>query len=323
MITAYLSQDKLKPLTITSKNEHLLQDALWIDLLLPSKEEEMLIEGLFHLNIPPREEMQGIEPSSRLYKENGTVFMTATMIAKSDSPEPKSDAITLILAGDRLITVRFIEPQAFALFTSHLPKLSTDNHCASHLIVALLEATIDRLADICERIGRCLDDYSQTIFRTQTPDKIKLDYKQLLQELGSNGDLNARAWESLASLNRLNGFFGQTVGAKLDEEMRPRLTTLTNDIGALSDQVKFLTSKVNFLLDATLGMVNIEQNNIIKIFSIAAVIFLPPTLIASIYGMNFDVIPGLKWRFGYLLSIVFMSLSGWLPYQYFKIKKWL
>ena len=207
MIIAYLSQKNLKPETITSSNISLLQDAIWIDLLLPTKEEEALIEQLFNINIPPREEMQGIEPSSRLYKESSTVFMTATMIAKSDSTEPKSDAITLILKDDKLITVRYIEPQAFALFTSHLPKLSTDSHRATDLIVALLEATIDRLADICERIGRCLDAYSQTIFRAQTPDKIKLDYKLLLQELGSNGDLNAKAWESLTSFNRLNGFF--------------------------------------------------------------------------------------------------------------------
>ena len=144
-----------------------------------------------------------------------------------------------------------------------------------------------------------------------------------MQELGSNGDLNAKAWESLASLNRLNGFFGQAAASELDEDIRSRLMTLTRDISALRDQVKFLTSKINFLLDATLGMVNIEQNNIIKIFSIAAVIFLPPTLIASIYGMNFNVMPELNWYYGYPLSIGIMLLSGWLPYKYFKLKKWL
>ena len=323
MIIAYLSKETLRPEVITSKNNALLHEAIWIDLLLPSKDEEMLIEKLFNINIRPREEIQGIEPSSRLYKEKDTVFMTATMIAKSDSPEPKSDAITLILKDNKLITVRYIEPLAFALFISHLPKLSTESHRAIDLTVALLEATIDRLADICERIGRSLEAYSQTIFRAQTPNKMKLDYKQLLQELGSNGDLNAKAWESLVSFNRLNGFFGQAVGSQLAEDTQSRLMTLTKDISALSDQVKFLTSKVNFLLDATLGMVNIEQNNIIKIFSIAAVIFLPPTLIASIYGMNFQFIPGLEWHYGYPFSIVLMLLSGWLPYQYFKIKKWL
>lgn len=323
MITAYLSQDKLQPEVITRENQVMLHDAIWIDLVHPTRKEETLIESLLNVDIRTREEMQGIEPSSRLYKENDTVFLTANMIAKSDSSEPKSDAITLILNDDKLITVRYIEPQAFSLFISQLPKLPVECHHATYLIIALLEATIDRLADISERVGRNLDDYSRTIFHTQTSEKIKLDYKQLLQELGANGDLNAKAWESLVSFNRLNSFFAQTVASKFDEEMQSKLATLAKDIAALRDQVKFLTAKVNFLLDATLGMVNIEQNNIIKIFSIAAVIFLPPTLIASIYGMNFHVIPELDWKFGYPLSIFLMLLSGWLPYKFFKIKKWL
>lgn len=323
MITAYLSQGKLISEKITSANQALLQDAIWIDLLRPTKDEEALIERTLDVDIRTREEMQGIEPSSRLYKENGTVFLTATVIAKSTSSQPKSDAITLILKDDKLITVRFIEPQSFALFIALLPKMTIESHHGVHLIIALLEVTIDRLSDISERVGRSLDDYSQTIFRNQSPDQIKIDYKQLLQELGSNGDLNAKAWESLVSFNRLNGFFSQVVASKFDENLQSRLMTLTKDILALRDQVKFLTTKINFLLDATLGMVNIEQNNIIKIFSIAAVIFLPPTLIASIYGMNFHAIPELNWRFGYPISIGLMCLSGWLPYQYFKAKKWL
>ena len=303
MITAYLKQDKFKPEIITSKNQVLLHDAVWIDLLHPSKAESLVIKKFIDLELPTREAMQEIEPSSRLYKDDGTVFMTATMIAKSDSSEPLSDAITLILKDDKLITVRYIEPQAFALFISHLPKLLVNDNHAIYLIISFLEATIDRLADISERIGRCLDD------------------KLLLQELGSNGDLNAKVWESLVSFNRLSGFLGQAVSTKFDEDIRARLAALIKDISALSDQGKFLTSKVNFLLDATLGMVNIEQNNIIKIFSIAAVIFLPPTLIASIYGMNFKVFPELAFRYGYPLAIGLMLLSGWLPYQYFKLKK--
>ena len=324
MITAYLSQNQLLPETITVANQDRLLSAIWVDLLEPTKEEELLIERLFDIHIPPREEREGIEPSGRLYKDDDSIFMTATMIAKSNSKEPRADAITFILKGEQLITVRYIEPLVFALFTSHLPKLlSPNNRTALYLIVAFLEATIDRLADISERIGRDLDNYSQRIFRSQSEDKIKVDYKQLLQELGVNGDLNAKAWESLASFNRFSSFFEQSVCMRLDEDLHAKIVALTKDIYALSDQVKFLSSKVNFLLDATLGMVNIEQNNIIKIFSVAAVIFLPPTLIASIYGMNFALIPGLQWRYGYSFSMVLMVLSAWLPYRYFKIKKWL
>ena len=323
MITAYLNQGTLKPTVITLTNQDLLHDAIWIDLLHPTKAEVVMIKNFIDLELPTREDMQEIEPSSRLYKEEGGIFMTATMISQSDSNDPKNDAVTLILKGNKLITLRYIEPQAFSLFISHLSKLSIESTHAVCLMISLLEATIDRLADISELIGRGLDDYSQTIFRGQSPDKIKLDYKQLLQRLGSNGGLTAKVWESLVSFKRLLGFFGQAASLTFDEDMRLRLTMLTKDISALSDQANFLTSKVNFLLDATLGMVGIEQNNIIKIFSIAAVIFLPPTLIASIYGMNFVLIPELKLRFGYPIAIGLMLLSGWLPYQYFKVKKWL
>lgn len=323
MITAYLSQEQLQPVNITQKNQALLLDAVWVDLLLPTKKEELLIESTLNVNIPPREELQGIEPSSRLYYDNDSLFMTATMIAKSSSSEPECDAITMIIKNDCLITVRYIEPLAFSLFISHLPKLPHQNHNAIHLVMVLLEATIDRIADITERIGRCLDDYSVTIFRSRSTEKIKLDYNQLLRELGLNGDLNAKAWESLVSFMRLNSFFAQNAADQIDDELKRKLSNVTKDITALRDQVKFLTAKINFLLDATLGMVNIEQNNIIKIFSIAAVIFLPPTLIASVYGMNFHRMPGLDWVFGYPISVGVMIFSGWLPYKYFKMKKWL
>lgn len=323
MIVAYFSEEKFQPHYITTANQSLLLNADWIDLLHPTKTEEQLVEASLNLIIPTREELQEIEPSSRLYKENGTVFMTATMVAKSDSLDPKTDAITLILKDKKLITLRYIEPQAFALFVSHITKLSEEHSHGISLVVTLLEASIDRLADICERVAFCLDEYSRTIFGMQSSDKIKLDYKQLLQELGLNGDLNTKVWESLISFNRLSGFFGQVFSTKFDENTKARLDTLIKDISALSAQVKFLISKVNFLLDATLGMVNIEQNNIIKIFSIAAVIFLPPTLLASIFGMNFHFMPELQWRVGYPIALILMLFSGWLPYKFFKIKKWL
>lgn len=144
-----------------------------------------------------------------------------------------------------------------------------------------------------------------------------------MQQMGVNGDLNTKARESLVTFNRLITFFNQTANARIDAEGQLRLASLSKDIASLSDHANFVSNKVNFLLDATLGLVNIEQNNIIKIFSVAAVIFLPPTLIASIYGMNFQFVPALTWKWGYAFSLVLMALSSWLPYKYFKYKKWL
>ena len=291
MIIAYLSDTILKPCDITYANQGLLKEALWIDLLSPSKTEEELVEQYLTLDIPTRDEMREIELSSRLYEEKKALFMTATMLAKTDSNEPEYDAVTFVLTGQQLVTIRYIEPQAFYLFTSKLAKLETPTAIA--VLLGLLDATVGRLADILESVGHRLQDYSKMIFQPaqNTPHIKRLDYKQLLQQIGVNADINTKVRESLLS--------------------------------ALGDHSNFLSSKVNFLLDASLGMVAIEQNKIIKTFSIAAAIFLPPTLITGIYGMNFHNMPELSWPWGYPMSIGLMLLSAWLPYKYFTYKKWL
>lgn len=324
MIFACFDREVLNPQEMNAGNLSLLKDALWIDLLAPTQEDEHQVEEVTGLEIPTREEMQEIELSSRLYKENDAIFMTAMMIAQADSPHPKLDPVTFVLSQNRLITIRYIDPMSFKLFITRLKKLDAHSHDAMSLFMELLDATIARLADILELVGRRLNDCSFTIFRPESDSVAeKLDYKQLMQQVGANGDLNAKVRDSLNTFNRLITFFIQVSGSKLDADNQVRLQTLSKDIASLGDHATFLSTKVNFLLDATLGLVNIEQNNIIKIFSVAAVIFLPPTLIASIYGMNFKFMPELSWRGGYLIAIGLMLFSAWLPYKYFKRKKWL
>ncbi len=325
MLIAYLSENKFKPEIITLDNQQVLSTALWIDLLNPTKEEEHLAENMLGLDIPTREEMQEIELSSRLYNEDDALFMTVTMVAKSDSTEPTSDAVTLILADDKLITIRYIEPQSFALFIAHLSKFPPESYNAVALLVELLDTTVDRLADILENVSRNLDNSSQVIFHPKINGQSseKPDYQNLFQLIGASGDLNTKVQESLLTINRLISFFGKKITPKLDADIESKLRILTKDIKSLKDHVNFLSNKVIFLLDATLGMVSIEQNNIIKIFSIAAVILLPPTLVASIYGMNFEFMPELKWHFGYPFAIILMLVAAWIPYVFFKKKKWL
>lgn len=323
MLVAYLNQKNFSPQEITAENQALLKEAIWIDLLSPSKEEEAQVEQCLDIDIPTRDDMVEIELSSRLYKENDIVFMTATMIAQSDSPHPKLDPVTFMLTPQQLITIRYIEPQAFKIVSAHSKSLGTTPKDATTLFMDFLDAIVDRLADTLELVGHRLDDYSKIIFRSQNKTTPKLDYRKLMQTMGANGDLHTKARESLITINRLIIFFGQTVGAKINNEGQLRLETLNKDIASISDYANFLSTKVNFLLEATLGMVNIEQNNIIKLFSVAAVIFLPPTLIASIYGMNFHIMPELSWKYGYLFSIGMILLAAWLPYKYFKYRKWL
>lgn len=319
MIIACHIKNKFELEEIHAANNELLKEALWIDLINPTPEDEALVEDILRLNIPTREEMQEIELSSRLYKEHDNIFMTATMIAQAESLSPKQDAVTFIITPHRLVTIRYIEPQAFMLFICRIPKLS-HNQSPSALLTELLDATVDRLADILEIISHHLDQFSKNIF--QPKGTAPINYKGLLQQLGSNGELTSKIVESLVSFNRLIPFFDQSA-ITLTPEDHLRLNTLSKDISALKDHANFLSNKISFLLEATLGLVQIEQNAIIKIFSVAAVIFLPPTLIASIYGMNFHSIPELSWHYGYAFAVCLMLLASWLPYKYFKYRKWL
>lgn len=322
MLNAYLVGKTPEIQPITDENQGLLKAALWIDALDPTKSEEEYLEQALDIEIPTREDMVEIELSSRLYKENGTYYMTATMIAQHESVNPVLDPVTFILTPEKFITVRYIEPKSFKLFFSHIQKIDPSRLDAVVFFIELLEATIDRLADTLELVGHRLDDYSKSIFGPQAS-TIKMDYRELMQQIGANGELNSKARESLLAFNRLIMFLINIEDKRIDNEKQSRLGILSKDIDSLRDHANFLSAKVNFLLEATLGMINIEQNNIIKIFSVAAVIFLPPTLVASIYGMNFHFIPELSWKYGYIFAIALILIAAWLPYKYFKYKKWL
>lgn len=324
MINAYLLEDDI--LTQDLENPHAditLQKAVWIDLLSPTYEDEGLVEKAIGLDVPTRDDMREIEISSRLYKKNKVLFMTASMLMHSETREPILDVVSFILTEKQLVTVRYFELQTFLLFGLRINKQEITEDNANKVLIQLLETAIDRIADILERVGTSVDKHSQMIFRPDIKAQEKLDFQQLLQEIGSNGDLGAKARESLISFSRLISYFRQNREHDLDSSSRVRLDTLSSDIHALNDHVSFLSNQVTFLLNATLGMIDINQSNIIKIFSIAAVIFLPPTLVASIFGMNFKFMPGLDWSFGYPAAILLIIISAFIPYQFFKWRKWL
>lgn len=327
MITVYvLNQSTLVAHLITEDNHFLLNEAVWLDLLSPSPEEERLVEQYLKFNIPSKKEMQEIELSSRLYNENHTLYMTGTMLAKSESLQPKHEAVTFILTEKNIVTVRYVEPQAFTLFIARLSRLEAKDCTPFQILLGLLESTIDRLADVLEKVTGQLDRFSAMIFRPQLTahkSEPKLNYQHLLQDIGINDDLGTKARESLISFNLLTSYWQGITLFPLTGNVQSRINSLLQDINSLSDHASFISNKTNFLLNAILGMISIEQSNIIKIFSVAAVIFLPPTLIASIYGMNFQVMPELNWYFGYPVAIGLMILSAWLPFKYFKKRKWL
>ncbi len=301
-----------------------LNSLVWIDLLNPSAEEETLLEAQLGVDVPTREEMQRLEVSGRLYREEDAVVMTATLPARTDSDDLLMAPVAFVVVGGRLVTVRYHEPRVFKTFPQRAGESNLGCMNGETVLVALLEAMVDRMTDILERSEEEVDAISRAIFRSEQPKSMSRDLMNTLQLIGRKGDLSSNIRVSLLSLQRLTGFFGQVLADRANsKELRGRVRTLEHYLESLGDHSSFVSQKVTFLLDATLGMINIEQSNIIKIFSIAAGVFLPPTLIASIYGMNFSFMPELRWTYGYPLAGVLMLASALLPFWYFKRRGWL
>jgi magnesium transporter len=301
------------------------EGAVWFDLVSPTLPEDKLVERALGVAVPTREEMQEIEVSSRLYVESGARYMTATLMCQSDTASPKTTPVTFILAGHKLVTVRYDEPRPFTLISNKLARQCPVTVSGETVLMDLLDAVIDRAADILERAGAEIDRVSHDIFE---PEGRRVDrtitYRYILKTIGRKGDLTSKVRESLVSIGRLVLFLANEAdGMKWPKEMRSQLKSMQRDVQSLSDHASYLGNKVTFLLDAMIGVMSVEQNNIIKLFSVAAVVLMPPTLIASIYGMNFKHMPELDWSFGYPLAIVLMLIAAILPYWFFKWKRWL
>ncbi|MDO8288922.1 MAG: magnesium transporter CorA family protein [Parvibaculum sp.] len=323
MITAYVrSNGTLSPVPVEPHGV-IPEEAVWIDLVEPTPEEERFVNGTLGLEVPSEEEMQEIEVSSRLYQEGNALYMTATLIIGADTTAPGRTPVTFVLVGHRLLTLRYATPLPFRVFAAKARRHTIPSSTGEEVLAGLLDAIVDRVADILERVQGQLDTLSGEIFVRET-EPGKLDFDEVLRRVGRNHALTAQARESLVSIARLLSFIGRpSENSKQAKNFGRGFKTISRDVMALSDHASFLASNINFVLDATLGMINSEQNGIIKIFSVAAVVFLPPTLIASIYGMNFDVMPELHWAIGYPLALGLMVVSAVLPYWYFKRRGWL
>src|SRR5471030_716736 len=298
--------------------------AVWIDLVSPTVAEDKLVEKLLGIAVPTREEMQEIEVSSRLYVENGARYMTATLMCQSDTDAPKTTPVTFILSSHRLCTVRYDEPRPFAIVEHKLARACSPKVSGESVLIDLLDAVIDRSADILERIAAEVDQISHAIFEPDD-EASPPSYNDVLKALGRKGDLTSKVRESQVSVGRLLSFLAnEAEGMKWPKDTRLQLQSMQRDVTSLSDHATFLSNKITFLLDAMLGVVNIQQNAIIKIFSIAAVVFMPPTLIASIYGMNFHKgMIELDWAYGYPFALGLIVLAAVVPLWIFKLKKWL
>jgi magnesium transporter len=300
------------------------EEAVWLDLLEPTPEEERLVEQRLGLDIPTREEMREIESSARFYEEDGAIYLTATVVTRLDTQLPENAQLTFILSGNRLVTNRYVDPLPMRRFVAHTERQPQANATAQAVLAGILEFIVERIADVIERVGADIEAASNAVFRRsgRSGEREARDFRKLLEHIGQSGELIARARESLASLARLLAFLQQANGG-VPQEQRERLRSMSKDVVAMSDHAGFLGTNLTFILDATLGMISIDQNNTLKIFSVVTVLLLPPSVIGALFGMNFTNIPALQEPWGFWGALGLMAVSAVLPYLWFRRKGWL
>ncbi len=299
-------------------------NAVWVDLLTPTAGEEAAAEAFMGLAVPTLEEAQEIEFSSRFYTEDGGLFMTVPVLAGVHVNQPLLTPLTFVLINGKIATIRYEEFKAFKLFLMRAAKPDVLCGDPAEVFLTLTESIIDRLADVVERIGLEIDNLNRQVFHPPAQGKRRQRrLAALITEIGYGGDLGSKARESLSALERLLQFAGADRAPALAESQRDgRLKLMRRDVQSLADQLTFLSNKATFLLDATLGLISVEQNEVIRVLTVAATVLLPPTLIGTIYGMNFDIMPETHWTWGYPLALGAMVLSAIVPYLFIRRKRW-
>jgi magnesium transporter len=312
---------------IDPRTQSIPEDASWIDLEEPTHEEEELVERCINVDVPTQDEMSEIEPSSRLYERDGALYMTISALRGVDEEHPTTTPIGFVLAANRLVTIRYATPKPIRAFENHArrdPELVRDGPTA---LVRLLDSTIDRLADELERVSATMEELSREIFQDSEQDR-RIPVNKLTRLLSRIGRvqtlLTKIRYSAVTTLRMLSFLAGSNrVHAEEQQDMRHHVASLSTDVTSLSEHASYLIDSLQFLLDASLGLISIEQNAAMKLFSWTAVVFLPPTLIAGIFGMNFRYMPELSWRFGFPLSLILMLSCAVGPFLYFKKRGWI
>ena len=326
MLAAYRLTEKGPDPIVPEDGDGVATGAIWVDVLQPSPAEEKAVEAFLGAGLPTREETQEIEFSSRFYAEDGAVYMTASLLTGVDLGKPALAPLTIVVAGDRMVTLRYDDLRALRQFLARAGKPGSGCVSTPAVFLGLIEAIVDRTADVLERISADVDRINQEIFARQSdhPRHRGRGLEGVIGAIGVQGDLAAKSRESLASLERLAQFASLTLPPAFGKGAnKNRLKLVQRDIRSLEDHVSFLSNKITFLLDATLGLISVQQNEVIRVLTVAATIFFPPTLIGTIYGMNFAGMPELTWTLGYPFALFLMALSAILPYLYFKRRGWL
>ncbi len=303
----------------------------WLDLLNPEPAEIAFVKRTTRLDVPSIEDLSEIESSSRLRHQDGAIYLSAPLVYRGDSDQSLTTPVGFVLTRERLITVRFEELTAFKTFIDRDLADEADPLTSAAVFAGLMDAIADRLADVLENIAAELDALSHRLFRSpvtepaaqRPPARESADLRIILRRVGHSGDLASKIRDSLLGIGRIVPYVSGLAADWLPPEIKPRLDTVRQDVLSLSDYDAHIVNKVQLLLDATLGLINVEQNNIIKVLTIVSVVGIPPTLIASMYGMNFKGMPELDWSWGYPYGLAMIALSAVLPLAWFKFRGWI
>ena len=301
-------------------------EPVWIDLLNPTEEEERNLPQNLNIALPRQDEIWRNHALNRMYTRDGISYMTAAMLCDVDSGNPRTSPVTFILTPDFLITIRTIDPTSFLNFSENLLLQPKRFPSSADVLEGLLEEVITRVATRHNDVMKGLDALSRKIFSEQAFDSRHGDpsilMRGVLKQLGYLADLNSKINESVHSLTRMLAYFKEGHGQgnpSVDKDAE----RLIKDCQSLSDQTGFLNNQINFQLETSLGMINVEQNLIAKIFSVVALVFLPPSLVVGYFGMNFTHMPEFGWKYGGAFAFAVMGLFAVVPYVWFKRKRWL
>lgn len=298
-----------------------LSGAIWIDLDRPDADETARLAAL-GVPVPTLDDMEEIELSARLYREGDLTFLTAVLPGRSDTDAPLAGPVTFILGPARLVTVRHHSPRPFQTYPERAGRVGVGCADPDRLFLSLVDEIIGRLADLLEGAGKGLDRIAAQVYR-EAEATAGSALHAALQGIGREAETIGRVRLSLLTLDRALSFYSLGQTRKGADSLRGTVKTLLRDLGALEVHADFLSSRVSMATEATLGMINLQQNQTIKIVSVVAAVFLPPTLIASVYGMNFARMPELGWHLGYPLALGLMLASAVGTYLFFKCKRWL
>lgn len=320
MINVFVLQNgRLNQVNIDSRADLENSTPVWVDLTDPNDDERDWVKSIYGVTLPGEDEVKDIEASARYYEaENGDLHLRTDFLLEEDDGPSRVITVAFILAKDMLFSVHSEDLPIFRLVRMRARSRPGSIADYKDVLLDLYATDAEYSADALEGVYENLDKVSHAVLQEELTDE---DAANVLNAIAQEEDLNGRIRRNMMDTRRAVSFLMR--GRLLNAEQFDEARQIMRDIESLDGHTAFLFDKINFLMDATVGFININQNKIIKIFSVASVAFLPPTLIASIYGMNFRIMPELDWSFGYPMAIVLMVASAVTPFWYFRRRGWL